>query len=130
MDGDFDGPHVDAAGEAEVGVEEVAVAIFFGGPSAEPPGPGGGAVAGGVSGEFVEGDGIAGEGLFGDHVADEDDEEFIGDGLGGLAETFDLLAPVFGLEVGEVVGGLPGFVDGEEHWEVFCDGWFEGADCF
>lgn len=121
VDGDFNGTHVDAAGEAEVGVEEVAVAVFLGGPAAEPDGPGGGVVAFVILGDVVEGDGIAGEGLFGDHVADEDDEEFVGDFAGALAEVVDLFVPVFGGEVGEVIGGLPGFVDVAEEVEVLAD---------
>ena len=121
MDGEFDGVHIDAASEAEIGVEEVAVAVFLGGPAAEPEGPGGGDVAEFVACDIVEGDGVAGEGLFGDHVADEDDEHIVGDILGGGAVLLEGVAPVFLGEVGEEVGGLPGLVDGGEKGQVFLD---------
>jgi hypothetical protein len=54
VDGDLDRAHVDAAGESEVGVEQVAVAVLFGRPAAEPLCPGAVVGAGEVFGEFGE----------------------------------------------------------------------------
>src|SRR5690348_6750197 len=59
MNGDLDGAHVDAAGEPQIGVEQVAVTVFFGRPSPEPFGPGRVAGTGWVTGQQVERNRIA-----------------------------------------------------------------------
>lgn len=91
LDGDFDGAHVALAREVEVFVEEVSVAVFFGGPAARPAGPG---AVGGADGvvaalEGVEQGLVGGQGFFGDHVSDEDHEEVVRDAGGCLAERLD-----------------------------------------
>lgn len=91
LNGDFDGAHVALAREVEVFVEEVSVAVFFGGPAARPAGPG---AVGGADGvvaalEGVEEGLVGGQGFFGDHVAYEDYEEVVWDSGGGLAQGLD-----------------------------------------
>ena len=52
----------------------------------------------------------------------------IGDGLGRLSETLDLVAPVRGLEVRQVVAGLPGFAEAGQQVQVVRDRLFDRPD--
>ena len=82
VDGPFHGAHVHAAGETEIGVQQIAVAIFFGGPATKPARPWSRAGALVVLDQPVERNRVTGERLFGDHVAHQDDQQLVGDGLG------------------------------------------------
>ena len=84
VDRPFHGAHVHAAGETEVGVQQIAVAVFLCGPATKPSCPGSRAGALVVLDQSVERDRVAGQRFFGDHVAHEDDQQLVGDGLGCL----------------------------------------------
>jgi len=96
VDGHLDGAHVDAARQPQVGIEQIAVAIFFRRPAAHHLGPGTLVGAGEILGEIVERNGIAGKRLFGDHVGDENDQDLIRQCHRGLAQLLHLLAPILG----------------------------------
>jgi hypothetical protein len=121
VDGQLHRPHVHPPGEAEVRVEQVAVAVLFRGPAAHPAGPRLGAVAGAVAGEQVEHDCVVRQRLLRDHVADEHDEHLVGELLRRLAERGEALPPVRGREVREVVRRLPRLVGRRKEREVFLD---------
>ena len=117
LDGLLDLAHVDPAGEEEVLVHEVAVAVLLGGPGPGPDGPAGGAGAGLVADAAVEGveHGLVGrERLLGDHVADEADQVVVGDLAGAPAELADLVAERLGGRVRQVVLRLPAALQGLE----------------
>ena len=117
LDGLLDLAHVDPAGEEEVLVHEVAVAVLLGGPGPGPDGPAGGAGAGLVADAAVEGveHGLVGrERLLGDHVADEADQVVVGDLAGARAELADLVAERLGGRVRQVVLRLPAALHGLE----------------
>ena len=49
-------------------------------------------------------------------------------GLGRLPETLDLVPPVLGLEIRQVVGGLPRLVEREQQAQIVCDRRFNRPD--
>ena len=116
LDGDLDGSEVALAGQVEVLVEEVAVAVLLGGPPARPSRPRAVGRAGGVVAplESVQERLVGREGLLRDHVADEDDEQIVGASLRGLTEVLDVLFPLRLGHVGEVVLRLPRLLAGLE----------------
>ena len=110
--------HVDAASEAQVGIQQIAVPVLFSGPSAEPLSPGRRTVAVLVTNEPVERDGVARQRLLGDHVANEDYEQFIGDPLCGLPELLELVPPLFRPQVREEVGRLPCLLERDQEIQI------------
>jgi len=109
LDGDLDRAHVALAGEVEVLVEKISVAIFFRGPPSRPAGPRGFSGTGGIVAalEGVEEGLVGGESFFRDHVADEDDEDFVRDAGCHFAEILDIFDPCIFGEVWEEVLWLP-----------------------
>ena len=87
MDRPFHRAHVDAAGESQVRVQQIAMAVLLGGPAAEPSGPRRRAGPFLVADQPVERDRIAGQRFFGDHVADQDDEQIVGHRLRPLCRN-------------------------------------------
>ena len=128
----LDGAHIDATGEEEVFVEQVAVAIFLGGPTARPLGPRARIRAGGVGHAFkaVEQGLIGGQSFLGDHIADEDDEDIVGKRLGAGAEFADGVFPVFRTHIGEKIVGLPTVLYGFEQLELASDKILHARDDF
>mmetsp|Transcript_36501 Transcript_36501/g.87028 ORF Transcript_36501/g.87028 Transcript_36501/m.87028 type:complete len:254 (-) Transcript_36501:557-1318(-) len=116
LDGDLDGPEVALAGQVEVLVEEVAVAVLLGSPSARPSRPRAVGCAGRVVAplEGVQERLVGREGLLRDHVADEDDEQIVGTSLRGLAKVLDVLFPIPLGHVWEIVLRLPRLFAGLE----------------
>ncbi|WVZ57294.1 LOW QUALITY PROTEIN: hypothetical protein U9M48_007699 [Paspalum notatum var. saurae] len=86
--GELDLAHVDAAGEVEVAVEEVAVAVLLGGPAADPARPGERAGAGGVADavDAVAHALVRGQRLLRHHVAHQAHEDVVGQARRGGAE--------------------------------------------
>ena len=116
LNGNLDRAHVAAATKVQVLVEEVAVAVLLGGPTAAPPGPGRVGRAGGViaSLEGVEEGLIGGKGLLCDHIADQHNEDIVRHARGLATEITNLLLKVVLSQVREVVLRLPGLVTGLE----------------
>jgi hypothetical protein len=64
--------------------------------------------------DIVERDRIIRQSLLGDHVADKDDEYIIGQPPCRLAKCLDLFTPILRGKIREIVGRLPGTIDGDQ----------------
>ena len=74
-----------------------------------------------VPGDMFERDRVIRKRLFRDHIPHQNDEQLVGQLPGGLPESIELLRPVFGGQVGEEVGWLPGMLDRGEKRKVLLD---------
>ena len=114
----LDAPHVHAAAQVEVAVEQVAVAVLLGGPAAQPARPAVVVAAGGVAAaRHAVGHGhVAGQALLRDHAAHEADEEVVGHASRTGLELRHLAPLLVGGddEGGQQVGRLPGLLHGGE----------------
>jgi len=128
VDGHLDGAHVDAARQPQVGIEQIAVAIFFRRPAAQPPGPGTLVVPVKSSARLLS-ERNSWKRLFGDHVGDENDQDLIRQCHPGSTVAAPA-PPILAGEVGQVIGRLPGPLDRQEQGEVFPDERFESAQDF
>jgi hypothetical protein len=116
--GDLDLAHVDAAGEVEVAVEEVAVAVLLGGPAAHPPRPGQPAGARGVAEALgaVAHALVRGQRLLRDHVAHQAHQHVVGQARRGGAQLRQRLRERPGLlrRARQVVVRLPRGLHGRQ----------------
>jgi hypothetical protein len=116
LNGDFDGSHVAASSEVEILVKQVTVAVLLRGPAAAPASPGGICIASRIITSFkgIEKGLVGWESFFCNHVADQDNQEFIRDSSSLFTELLDLIFPSLLAEVWKIVLGLPSLVSSLE----------------
>ena len=114
MNREFDRPHIDPPGEAEIGIQQVAMPVLLGGPAPQPLTPRRVRAYTRMLDDIVERDRIIWQRLLDDHVPDKDDEHVIGQPSCRFAKCQDLLTPILRGKIREIVGRLPGAIDGNQ----------------
>ena len=81
-------------------------------------------------GDLLERDCIVGQSLFCDQISHENHQQIVGDPLGHIPVLREIVSPIFGGQVGQIVGRLPGLFNGGEQKEILPDKLLQAFDHF